>query len=176
VLKVFLTALAIIDDLGAIIIIAIFYTEELQLWFLLAALAVFGILIVLNRLKVYRLAWYFIGGIVMWYCFLRSGVHATIAGVLLAFAIPFGDGGEKSPSYKLQHWLHKPVAFFILPLFALANTGILFEGSFKDAVLNKNSIGIIAGLVVGKPLGKAALLGRLGLAGSTTLLPLCESL
>jgi len=153
VLKVFLTALAIIDDLGAIIIIAIFYTEELQLWFLLAALAVFGILIVLNRLKVYRLAWYFIGGIVMWYCFLRSGVHATIAGVLLAFAIPFGDGGEKSPSYKLQHWLHKPVAFFILPLFALANTGILFEGSFKDAVLNKNSIGIIAGLVVGKPLG-----------------------
>jgi NhaA family Na+:H+ antiporter len=89
----------------------------------------------------------------MWYCFLRSGVHATIAGVLLAFAIPFGDGGEKSPSYKLQHWLHKPVAFFILPLFALANTGILFAGSFKDAVFNKNSLGIIFGLVIGKPVG-----------------------
>jgi NhaA family Na+:H+ antiporter len=153
VLKVFLTALAIIDDLGAIIIIAIFYTKELQLWYLLAALVVFGILIVLNRLRVYKLAWYFIGGIVMWYCFLRSGVHATIAGVLLAFAIPFGDGGEKSPSYKLQHWLHRPVAFFILPLFALANTGILFEGSFKEAVVNRNSLGIIAGLVIGKPLG-----------------------
>jgi NhaA family Na+:H+ antiporter len=153
VLKVFLTALAIIDDLGAIIIIAVFYTKELQLWYLCGALVVFGILLVLNRLRVYKLALYFMGGIVMWYCFLRSGVHATIAGVLLAFAIPFGDGGEKSPSYKLQHWLHKPVAFFILPLFALANTGILFEGSFKDAVFNENSIGIIAGLVIGKPLG-----------------------
>jgi NhaA family Na+:H+ antiporter len=152
-LKVFLTALAIIDDLGAIIIIAIFYTKDLDFLYLIGALVVFGLLIVLNRLKIYKIAWYIIGGLIMWYCFLRSGVHTTIAGVLLAFAIPFGDGGERSPSYKLQHWLHKPVAFFILPLFALANTGILFEGRFKEVVANRNSLGIIAGLVLGKPLG-----------------------
>ena len=153
VLKIFLTALAIIDDLGAILVIAVFYTKEIQSLYLFAALAIFLILIILNRLKVYRLIFYLIGGIIMWYCFLRSGVHATIAGVLLAFAIPFKDGGERSPSYKLQHALHKPVAFFILPLFALANTGILFESSLKDALINDNSLGIIFGLVIGKPLG-----------------------
>ena len=153
VLKIFLTALAIIDDLGAILVIAVFYTKEIQSLYLFAALAIFLILIILNWLKVYRLIFYLIGGIIMWYCFLRSGVHATIAGVLLAFAIPFKDGGERSPSYKLQHALHKPVAFFILPLFALANTGILFESSLKDALINDNSLGIIFGLVIGKPLG-----------------------
>ena len=153
VLKIFLTALAIIDDLGAILVIAVFYTKEIQSLYLFAALAIFLILIILNRLKVYRLIFYLIGGIIMWYCFLRSGVHATIAGVLLAFAIPFKDGGERSPSYRLQHALHKPVAFFILPLFALANTGILFESSLKDALINDNSLGIIFGLVIGKPLG-----------------------
>jgi Na+:H+ antiporter, NhaA family len=152
-LKIFLTALAIIDDLGAIIIIAIFYTRQIEIIFLLAAIAVFIVLLILNRMKVYRLTWYLLGGIVMWYFFLRSGVHATIAGVLLAFAIPFADGGEKSPSYKLQHWLHNPVAFFILPVFALANTGILFTGSIKEAVVNNNSLGIITGLVLGKPAG-----------------------
>ncbi len=153
VLKIFLTALAIIDDLGAILVIAVFYTKEIQAFYLFVALGIFLILIVLNRLKVSRLVFYIIGGIIMWYCFLRSGVHATIAGVLLAFAIPFTDGGERSPSYKLQHGLHKPVAFFILPLFALANTGILFESSLKDALINNNSLGIILGLVIGKPLG-----------------------
>ena len=153
VLKIFLTALAIIDDLGTILVIAVFYTKEIQSLYLFAALAIFLILIILNRLKVYRLIFYLIGGIIMWYCFLRSGVHATIAGVLLAFAIPFKDGGERSPSYRLQHALHKPVAFFILPLFALANTGILFESSLKDALINDNSLGIIFGLVIGKPLG-----------------------
>ena len=158
VLKIFLTALAIIDDLGAILVIAVFYTKEIQAFYLFAALGIFLILIVLNRLKVYRLVFYMIGGIIMWYCFLRSGVHATIAGVLLAFAIPFTDGGERSPSYKLQHALHKPVAFFILPLFALANTGILFESNLKDALINNNSLGIIFGLVIGKPLGIMLLL------------------
>ena len=152
VLKIFLTALAIIDDLGAILVIAVFYTKEIQAFYLFVALGIFLILIVLNRLKV-SLVFYIMGGIIMWYCFLRSGVHATIAGVLLAFAIPFKDGGESSPSYKLQHALHKPVAFFILPLFALANTGIFFEGSLKDALINNNSLGIILGLVIGKPLG-----------------------
>ena len=89
----------------------------------------------------------------MWYCMLQSGVHATITGVLLAFAIPFGDGKEKSPSYILQHWLHKPVAFVIVPLFAFANTGIIFSGSLDEVLLNDNSLGIIAGLVLGKPVG-----------------------
>lgn len=152
-LKVFLTALAIIDDLGAIMIIAIFYTNALQTTYLFIALGIFALLLVLNRLRVHQLIWYIIGGIVMWYCMLQSGVHATITGVLLAFAIPFGDGKEKSPSYILQHWLHKPVAFVIVPLFAFANTGIIFSGSLDEVLLNDNSLGIIAGLVLGKPVG-----------------------
>jgi len=89
----------------------------------------------------------------MWYFMLHSGVHATIAGVLLAFAIPFAGGEEKSPSYILQHWLHKPVAFFILPLFALANTSIIIESDWYAGLTNTNSLGIFAGLVVGKPFG-----------------------
>ena len=152
-LKIFLTALAIIDDLGAIMIIAIFYTSELQIPYLFIALGIFGLLLILNRLRVRQLVWYIIGGIIMWYCMLQSGVHATITGVLLAFAIPFGDGKEKSPSYILQHWLHKPVAFFIVPLFCFANTGIIFSGSLNDVLLNSNSLGIITGLVIGKPVG-----------------------
>jgi Na+:H+ antiporter, NhaA family len=152
-LKVFLTALAIIDDLGAILIIAAFYTSSLQLTYLFAALGIFVLLLILNRLKVHQLVWYIIGGIIMWYCMLQSGVHATITGVLLAFAIPFGDGKEKSPSYLLQHFLHKPVAFLIVPIFAFANTGIIMSGSIEAILLNNNSIGIIAGLVIGKPLG-----------------------
>lgn len=152
-LKVFLTALAIIDDLGAIMIIAIFYTSELQTTYLLIALGIFAVLLILNRLKVHQLIWYLLGGIIMWYCMLQSGVHATITGVLLAFAIPFGDGKERSPSYLLQHWLHKPVAFIIVPLFAFANTGIIFSGSLSDTLTTNNSLGILAGLIIGKPLG-----------------------
>jgi NhaA family Na+:H+ antiporter len=89
----------------------------------------------------------------MWYFMLHSGVHATITGVLLAFAIPFGNGGEKSPSYILQHFLHKPVAFFILPLFAVANTCIAVGDSWQSSLGQTNSLGIMAGLVIGKPLG-----------------------
>jgi len=152
-LKVFLTALAIIDDLGAIIIIAIFYTTSLSFTNLFIALAIFGMLLVLNRLKVHNLIPYLLGGVAMWYFMLHSGVHATIAGVLLAFAVPFGDGGEKSPSYILQHFLHKPVAFFILPLFAMANTCIAIGNNWQDGLVQSNSLGIITGLVIGKPLG-----------------------
>lgn len=152
-LKVFLTALAIIDDLGAIIIIAIFYTNELQTTYLYVALGIFALLLVLNRLRIHQLVWYILPGIVMWYCMLQSGVHATITGVLLAFAIPFGDGKENSPSYKLQHALHFPVAFIIVPVFALANTGIIFSVGLGDVLMDKNSLGIIAGLLIGKPLG-----------------------
>jgi len=152
-LKVFLTALAIIDDLGAIIIIAIFYTTSLSFTNLFIALAIFGMLLVLNRLKVHILIPYLLGGVAMWYFMLHSGVHATITGVLLAFAVPFGDGGEKSPSYILQHFLHKPVAFFILPLFAMANTCIAIGNNWQDGLGQSNSLGIITGLVIGKPLG-----------------------
>jgi len=152
-LKVLLTALAVIDDLGAIIVIAIFYTSSLAFTNLFLALGVFGLLLILNRLKVHNLIPYLIGGVVMWYFMQQSGVHPTITGVLLAIAIPFGDGGEKSPSYLLQHWLHKPVVFFILPLFALANTCITVDSGWQTGLTQTNSIGIFAGLIVGKPLG-----------------------
>jgi NhaA family Na+:H+ antiporter len=152
-LKVLLTALAIIDDLGAILLIAIFYTNSLNWGSLGIALAIFAFLLILNRLKVYNLIPYLIGGVAMWYFMLHSGVHATITGVLLAFAIPFGDGSKKSPSYILQHFLHKPVAFLILPLFALANTCIVIDGNWHAGLGQSNSIGIFAGLIIGKPLG-----------------------
>lgn len=152
-LKVFLTALAVIDDLGAIVVIAIFYSASISLSNLLIALGIYAVLILLNRLKVYSLIPYIIGGILMWYFMLNSGVHATITGVLLAFAIPFGKSIDKSPSYKIQHFLHKPVAFFILPLFAVANTGIVIKSGWQDGLLEMGSLGIIAGLVIGKPLG-----------------------
>jgi NhaA family Na+:H+ antiporter len=154
-LKVFLTALAVMDDLGAIIVIAVFYTAELSLFYLLGALAVFGILIVLNRFRVMTLIPYLIGGALMWVLMLKSGVHATIAGVLLAFAIPFTgkEDDEKSPSHKLEHFLHKPVAFLILPIFALANTGIVIGGDALQSLTTANSAGIISGLLIGKPVG-----------------------
>ena len=152
-LKVFLTALAVIDDLGAILVIALFYTKTLLWTNLLISLGIFAFLLVLNRLKVKNLIPYLIGGVVMWYFMLNSGVHATITGVLLAFAIPFGDGSKKSTSIVLQQFLHKPVAFIILPLFALANTAIILS-SDMGAILTENySIGIALGLIVGKPIG-----------------------
>lgn len=152
-LKVFLTALAVIDDLGAILIIAIFYTKTLVLTNLFIALGIFALLLLLNRLKVRNLIPYLIGGIAMWYFMLNSGVHATITGVLLAFAIPFGNGDEKSTSYLLQHWLHKPVAFIILPLFALANTAILIPSDWQENLLHPYTLGIALGLLLGKPVG-----------------------
>jgi Na+:H+ antiporter, NhaA family len=152
-LKIFLLAVAIVDDLGAILIIAIFYTTTIVFTNLFIALGIWGLLIILNRLKVFNLIPYLIGGIAMWYFMLHSGVHATITGVLLALAIPFGNGGEKSPSYILQHLLHKPVAFLILPLFAIANTCIAIGDSWQSGLGQANSLGIIAGLLIGKPLG-----------------------
>lgn len=152
-LKIFLTALAVIDDLGAILIIAIFYTKTLFWSNLLIALGIFCFLFVLNRLKVRNLIPYLIGGVVMWYFMLNSGVHATITGVLLAFAIPFGNGNYKSTSYILQHFLHKPVAFLILPIFALANTAIILSSNMGEVLAQHYSIGIALGLIVGKPLG-----------------------
>lgn len=152
-LKVFLTALAVIDDLGAILVIAIFYTDHLSLLNLGIALGIMAVLFVFNRLKVNNPFPYLLGGVLMWYFMLNSGIHATITGVLLAFVVPFGDGGKKTISYKMQHALHKPVAFFILPLFALANTAIVIGNDWVEGLVHENSIGIFLGLVIGKPLG-----------------------
>lgn len=152
-LKIFLTALAVIDDLGAIIIIALFYSSSLVLTNLFIALGIFGGLLLLNKLKIYNLIPYLLGGILMWYFMLHSGVHATITGVLLAFAIPFGKGDNKSPSYIVQHFLHKPVAYVILPLFAIANTCLVINGNWYAGIEESSSVGIIIGLVIGKPLG-----------------------
>lgn len=152
-LKIFLTALAVIDDLGAIIVIAVFYTTSISFVNLAIALGIWGFLFILNRKKVYNIIPYLIGGIAMWYFMLNSGVHATITGVILAFVIPFGDGGKKSTSYKLQHFLHKPVALFILPLFAVANTCIEINSDWHSELSHRNAVGIILGLAVGKPIG-----------------------
>ena len=152
-LKIFLTALAIIDDLGAITIIAIFYNTGISWAFLVSAMGIFFILMIMNKLGVKNLIFYLVPGVVMWYCMLQSGVYATITGVLLAFAIPFHDNDRKNPSYHLQHFLHRPVAFIILPIFALANTGIHLSGEWMKELLSSNSLGIMAGLVLGKPLG-----------------------
>lgn len=152
-LKVFLTALAVIDDLGAILIIAFFYTKTV-LWDNLGiAFGIMAFLFLLNRMQVKNVIPYLIGGVFMWYFMLHSGVHATITGVLLAFVIPFGSGNKKSTSYFLQHFLHRPVAFLILPLFALANTAIVLSSDISATLTQHYSIGIALGLIVGKPIG-----------------------
>lgn len=154
-LKVFLTALAVIDDLMAIIVIAVFYTTGFSALYLFGALGVVAVLFVLNKMRVLSLVPYLIGGAAMWYLMLKSGVHATIAGVLLALTIPFSDAAEDedSPSHRLEHLLHKPVAFFILPIFALCNTGVVVGADSVRTLTNVNEIGIIGGLVAGKPIG-----------------------
>jgi Na+:H+ antiporter, NhaA family len=154
-LKVFLAALAVIDDLGAILVIAVFYAAQLSLLYLLSALSVLALLVILNRVfRVMSLFPYLLGGALMWFFMFKSGVHATIAGVLLAFAIPFSAKAEDeaSPSHRLEHFLHRPVALIVLPIFALANTGIVISSGWQD-LLSANSAGIIGGLALGKPLG-----------------------
>lgn len=160
-LKVFLVALAVIDDLGAILVIALFYPSETSGGMLglaagtnlLIAGGIFAVLLVMNRLKIYILLPYLVLGAVMWYFMLHSGVHATVTGVLVAFAIPFQKGEKTSISYKLQHFLHLPVAFFILPLFALANTCVVIDTNWASSLTTNSSLGIMLGLIVGKPLG-----------------------
>lgn len=160
-LKVFLVALAVIDDLGAILVIALFYPSETSGGMLglaagtnlLIAGGIFAVLLAMNRLKIYILLPYLVLGAVMWYFMLHSGVHATVTGVLVAFAIPFQKGEKTSISYKLQHFLHLPVAFFILPLFALANTCVVIDTNWASSLTTNSSLGIMMGLIVGKPLG-----------------------
>jgi NhaA family Na+:H+ antiporter len=146
-LKIFLAALAIIDDLGAIITIAIFYTAKMNLSFLLLGFVCIAILIVLNKLKVKSLFIYAIPSILLWYFIFNSGIHATIAGVIASFAIPL------TSLTKLEHILYRPVNFIIMPLFALANTAIIFPESFSAVYQSTISYGVILGLSIGKPLG-----------------------
>jgi NhaA family Na+:H+ antiporter len=152
-LKIFLTGLAIVDDLGAIMIIALFYTSALSYSYLLLALGVIVILLISNRLGIRNLWFYLFFGVALWYFIHESGVHSTIAGVILAFLVPFGKGDETSPSYKIQHHLHYLVAFLILPLFALANTGLQINANSFVSLLHPNSIGIIGGLIFGNIIG-----------------------
>ncbi|WBV41392.1 Na+/H+ antiporter NhaA [Pseudoroseomonas cervicalis] len=173
-LKVFLAALAIIDDLGAVIVIALFYTTGLSLPDLAGAAAVLALLYALNRRGVRSLLPYLLLGAVLWVLVLRSGVHATLAGVLLALTIPIRltpgkpeASDEESPLHKLEHALHKPVAFIVVPIFGFANAGVSFAGISAAVLLEPLPLGVAAGLVVGKLVGvfgASALMIRSGLA------------
>ncbi|MBZ9739582.1 MULTISPECIES: Na+/H+ antiporter NhaA [unclassified Mesorhizobium] len=172
-LKVFLTALAIIDDLGAVIIIAIFYTSGLSLAYLGAAFAVIAVLVVLNRMRVMSLVPYLVLGAILWVLVLKSGVHATLAGVALALTIPLersagiGHDLDHSPLHRLEHGLHKLVAFIVIPIFGFANAGVSLAGLSFGALIEPLTLGVATGLVVGKLVGvfgSSALAIRFGLA------------
>jgi NhaA family Na+:H+ antiporter len=152
-LKIFLSALAIVDDLMAILVIALFYSTDIHYTYLLYAFGIFLFLLLLNKLKVRNLAAYLIPGLFIWYFIHHSGVHATIAGVLTAFAIPTTPDATESPLEKLEHILVNPVNFIIMPIFALANTNITFAPGMLQGLTTVLGLGIITGLVLGKPLG-----------------------
>ena len=152
-LKIFLAALAIVDDLGAILVIAIFYTDQIHWTYLFIAGAIFALLLTLNYFKVKSLWFYLIPGIFLWYFVHHSGIHATIAGVLLAFTIPTNHTAIESPLEKLEHFLTVPVNFLIMPIFALANTNITFEKGMLAGLNSPLGYGIILGLFVGKTIG-----------------------
>lgn len=157
-LKVFLVSIAIFDDLGAIIIIALFYTSNLSLTSLAIAGVCLPFLYLLNRMNVVRLTPYLLIGLIMWAALLKSGVHATLAGVLLAFFIPLKNKAdpEHSPLEELEHDLHNTVAFGVLPLFAFANAGISLAGTSLSTLLHPVPLGIAAGLFIGKQVGVMA--------------------
>lgn len=153
-LKVFLAALAIVDDLIAILVIAIFYSEELQLAYLGYAAAILILLVIFNRVGVRSLWFYLIPGLFIWYFIHHSGIHATVAGVLTAMTIPMKvKGTEASPLLSLEHTLGTPVNFLIVPLFALANTNIRFDSAMLEGLISPVGLGIILGLLIGKPVG-----------------------
>ena len=166
-LKVFLLALAILDDLGAILIIAAFYTADLHWLSLLLAAAGGGVLIALNACSVTRLAPYLLTGLFIWVCVLKSGVHATLAGVVVALAIPLGgkDAGEPSLLVQLEERLHPWVAFGILPLFAFANAGVSLSGMSLARLVEPVPLGIALGLFLGKPIGILAATGIAVISG-----------
>lgn len=158
-LKVFLLTLAIFDDLAAIIIIAVFYSGDLSLTALVTGMAALAVAVAMNRLGVNRISSYILLGAVLWVAVLKSGVHATLAGVLIAFCIPMRDGRGHSPLKSLEHDLHAPVAFVILPLFAFANAGLSLSGMTLDALTHPVTLGVILGLLVGKPVGILTFVG-----------------
>ena len=152
-LKVFLTALAIIDDLGAIVVIALFYGGGFNLIYLGLSAAIIAILYFLNQ-KENENGWlYLFLGISLWFCMLHSGIHATLSGVILAFALPFKSGKQHTLSYRVEHAIQWPVTYLILPLFALANTAISIPADTTSALTHPASLGIFFGLVLGKPIG-----------------------
>ena len=168
-LKVFLTAVAVLDDLGAIIVIALFYTENLSMASLALAALFIAVLAGLNLAGVRRLAPYMLVGLALWVCVLKSGVHATLAGVIVGLTVPLrgGQEAEETPLERLEHALHPWVAFGILPVFAFANAGVPLAGLSLSALTERASLGIAAGLFVGKQigiLGSAWLAVRLGIA------------
>ncbi|MEY4474608.1 MAG: Na+/H+ antiporter NhaA [Pseudomonadota bacterium] len=152
-LKVFLLALAIIDDLGVIVIIALFYTHEVSLQALGLAAAAIALLGYMNWRGVGKTSPYLLVGLVLWVCILKSGVHATLAGVIVGFMIPLHTKGKRSPSESLEHGLHPWVAYLILPLFAFANAGVSLQGVSLSGMTSLLPMGIAAGLFIGKPLG-----------------------
>ncbi len=152
-LKVFLMALAIIDDLGAIVIIALFYTSDLSLLSLAVAAGAIAVLGLLNICNVRRTGLYILVGLVLWTAVLKSGVHATLAGVIIGFLIPLKEKEGRSPARELEHILHPWVAFLILPLFAFANAGVSLDGVTFAGLTSLLPMGIVAGLFIGKPLG-----------------------
>ncbi|MGJ7093334.1 Na+/H+ antiporter NhaA [Vibrio hannami] len=153
-LKVFLLALAIIDDLGVVVIIALFYSSDLSTLALAVGFVMTGVLFMMNAKNVTKISWYVIAGMILWIAVLKSGVHATLAGVVIGFAIPLkGKAGEASPLKHLEHALHPYVAFAILPMFAFANAGISLEGVSISGLGATLPMGIAMGLLIGKPLG-----------------------
>lgn len=152
-LKVFLTALAVVDDLGAVGVIAVFYTHDLSTTYLSYAAAVLLLLMLMNRSGINSLWKYLIPGLVLWYCVLQSGVHATVAGVLLALCIPHKTRKGPPLLSRLEERLHTPVNYFIMPLFALANTALPIKSEMVTHLSDPIALGVIFGLVVGKPVG-----------------------
>ncbi len=152
-LKILLTALAVVDDLGAVAVIAIFYTKSISFYYLGLVCIPLLILIVMNRFRVNYVFPYLLVGMVLWYFVFMSGIHATIAGVLLAFTIPLEGFKAKSPLLRLEHALHTPVNFLIMPLFALANTAIVLGTGVLERLQTSESLGISFGLILGKPIG-----------------------
>lgn len=152
-LKIFLAALAIVDDLGAILVIAIFYTSQIHFEYLAMAAGILALLVLLNYFGVKNLVFYLIPGVFLWYFIHHSGIHATIAGVLLAFTIPTNETDVLSPLEKLEHFLTTPVNYLIMPIFALANTNITFQKEMISGLVSPLGLGIILGLFAGKTIG-----------------------
>jgi len=152
-LKIFLAALAIVDDLGAILVIAIFYTSQIHFEYLAMAAGILALLALLNYFGVKNLIFYLIPGVFLWYFIHHSGIHATIAGVLLAFTIPTNQTDVLSPLEKLEHLLTTPVNYLIMPIFALANTNITFQKEMISGLVSPLGLGIILGLFAGKTIG-----------------------